>query len=157
MKIRPGPLKNHRDSQKYFDLWVMLARTRDGILRIRNNELKPYDITAQQAGILSRIKNCQNNMIPAELARMSLRKPNTTTVILGRMEKKGLIKKGKDLTKKNLIRLSLTKKGESINNYSSKRESINRLMATLSEDQITQLQSILEVLLDNIRKELKQR
>jgi DNA-binding MarR family transcriptional regulator len=70
------------------------------------------------------------------------------------MEKEGLVRKTKDLERKNLIRVSLTEKGQQAYYQSSRLESVHRIMSSLSEEERQQLSSCLETLRDRALKEL---
>ena len=85
--------------------------------------------------------------MPAEIARWMLREPQTITSIINRMVKKGLIRKTRDARRKNVIRLSLTEKGEKAYELSIKRESFHRIMSTLTEGKRQMLHEILVDLL----------
>jgi MarR family 2-MHQ and catechol resistance regulon transcriptional repressor len=138
-----------------FSLWLMIAHTRDVIHLLRKRELGEYGITPQQAGILRRIKQLDNNATAAELARWQFRKPNTMTIILRRMIQKGLIVKRNDKYRKNLQRISLTKKGEEVFQRATKRESIKNIMSELSEEQLEKLWTFLKIILETGSKQLK--
>ena len=60
------------------------------------------------------------------------------------MEKHGLIRKQKDLDKKNLIRVALTKKGQEARKRAMKRKAIKQLFSSLSKAERKQLKSIIE-------------
>jgi len=62
------------------------------------------------------------------------------------MEKEGLIRKVKDLDRKNLIRVVVTEKGQRAYEQSTKREVIHRIMSSLSEEERQQLSSCLQKL-----------
>ncbi len=66
--------------------------------------------------------------------------------ILNRMERDGLLRKAKDLDRKNMIRVSLTEKGKQAYYLSTKRESIRQAISALSEEEYQQLWPCLEKL-----------
>ena len=69
------------------------------------------------------------------------------------MEKQGLVKKVKDLDRKNLVRITLTEEGHQAYRESIKRESIHRIMSSLSEEERQQLKSSLLKLRDTALEE----
>ncbi|MBM3148827.1 MAG: winged helix DNA-binding protein, partial [Chloroflexi bacterium] len=85
---------------------------------------------------------------PAQISRWMVRKPHSISGLLSRMEKAGLIRKTKDLHKKNLVRVSLTEKGEAAYKLAMKREMLHKIMSSLSPEQRKQLSSALEILRD---------
>ena len=129
-----------------YDMWVLLAQARDVILEARENELREYDVTAWQAAVLFIIDAAGGTASPADIARWSLRKPNSVSGILDRMKKAALIKMAKDTRRKNMKVISITEKGYKILKESMKRESIHRIMSCLTANEHKQLKEILEKL-----------
>jgi len=122
-------------SHIYFNLWVTLSRARYAIFRLREAELKPYNISPEQSATLAVIRGLNNQATPAEIARWLFRKPNTVSAILKVMEKKGFIKKSKDPYAKNIIRVALTEKGERAHRDTFNREAVNRIMSVLTKEE----------------------
>jgi DNA-binding MarR family transcriptional regulator len=118
----------------HFLLWVTMSRVRYGISRLRETELVPYGISPEQGAVLLVIKGLYNQATSAEIARWLYRRPNTVSVILKSMEKKGLIIRRNDLYAKNMKRIALTKYGEQILQKASERKSIRSVMSVLSEE-----------------------
>lgn len=73
--------------------------------------------------------------------------------ILSRMEKQGLVRKAKNLDRKNLVRVELAEKGIGAYNQSSRRESLHRIMSYLSDEERRQLNAILNALRDRALRE----
>ena len=69
------------------------------------------------------------------------------------MEKQGLVRKVKDLDRKNLVRVVLTEKGREAYYHSTKRESIHQIMSFLSEEERQQLRHCLQTLRDKAREQ----
>jgi len=138
--------RNKTGTDRDYDLWVLLAQARDVILEARENELRQYDVTAWQAAVLFIIDVAGGTASPADIARWSLRKPNSVSGILDRMKKAGLIKVARDTRRKNMKVISLTEKGYKVLKDSMKRESIHQIMSCLTADQYQQLKALLEKL-----------
>jgi DNA-binding MarR family transcriptional regulator len=85
---------------------------------------------------------------------MMLREPHTVTQILIRMEAHGLIKRTKNMERKNQIRITLTAKGEKARKQAMKLDGTTGLLAGLSAVQQKQLKSTLTALKEAGRKEL---
>ncbi len=85
---------------------------------------------------------------------MTNREPHTASTLIDRMDKAGLVKKVKDLKKKNLVRITITAKGRRAYNHSTKRESIHRMMACLSKEEHQKMNSGLETLHDCALEEI---
>jgi len=142
------------DKDQDFRLWTLLTRTRDAIFKARARELNTGGISSIQAGALFAIRVLGNEATPAELSRWLLREPHSVSGLISRMEAEGLIKKVKDLPRKNMVRVELTEKGQQAYEHSTKRASINRIMSSLSEKKKQQLSSYLETLRGKAHKEL---
>jgi DNA-binding MarR family transcriptional regulator len=137
-----------RENDADFALWILFNAAREIIHEVREKELKRCGISVRQAGILYAISNDLGDYAkPSDIARVSNREPNSISTIIDRMERKGLIKKSKDLQKKNVIRISLTDKGKEAHLLAYNRRSIHRIFTCLSEEEIGQMQSCLNKLI----------
>ena len=149
-------MNNFKVEDRDYDLWLLFARTHYHIKRARSKELSQYALSPEQAGILYYIHSCGNNAISLDISRWMLREPQTITSIIDRMVKKGLIKKARDKERKNVIRLSLTDKGEQVFESSNRRESFHQIMSILSEEKRDALRSILNELIDSAKSNIRQ-
>jgi DNA-binding MarR family transcriptional regulator len=70
------------------------------------------------------------------------------------MERIGLIRKTKDLHKKNLVRVSITEKGEAAYKHAVNRKMIQKVMSSLTAEQRKQLTTSLELLRTKGLKEM---
>jgi len=148
-------MKGISSTDKYYDLWVLLADTKEAILKSRQRELIRHNITATQAAILFIIQAIGDQATPSEISRQIFRKPSTVTEILNRMEKQGLVTKVKDLNRKNLVRVVLTDKGREAYHLSSQRKSIRKIMSSLPPDNRQHLRSLLQTLREEALKYLR--
>ena len=144
--------KSHSDDKDY-NLWVMLEQARTAMGTARDKELYHYKISFMKAAVLFIVDAIGNEATPAEISRWILRRSHSVSGLLDRMEKDGLIKKTKDLPRRNLVRVTLTDKGRQSLKDSMKRESIHNVMAILSESEYKQLYSLLEKVRDKALKE----
>jgi DNA-binding MarR family transcriptional regulator len=131
-----------------YNLWLFLAQVRSVMLRARQMEVSRYGITASQASVLFVVNALGHKSTPAEISRWLFQEPHSVTGILNRMEKQGLVKRVKDLAKKNHVRVELTEKGREVYADCCKRESMHRIMPSLSGEQRRQLTACLENLRD---------
>ena len=136
------------------ELWALLAQTKDAIFGARQKQLRRYGISATQATALLAIQAIGDKATPAEISRWLFRKPHSVSELLSRMEKEGLVRKIKDLNRRNLVRVELTEKGYEACYQSMKEESIHKIMSSLSEEDRQQLRSILGRLRDEALKGL---
>ena len=137
------------NSDRDYNLWILLGQARDMVFKARGKELSRYGVTVEQASILFVIQAIGGKSTPAEISKWMLREPHTISSILTRMEKEGLITKRKDSSNKGQVIVALTEKGRQIYSQSIKRESIREIISCLSEEEHNQLGSLLEKLRDS--------
>ena len=126
------------------DLWMFLTRTRLLIFRARQLELRRYRITPERADLLFLVQAMDNKATPAALSRYLLRRPDSTDELVNRMAKSGLVKRVKDLDRKNLVRVSITQKGLEAYEQSAKRGPIHRIMSKLTPEEKNEFRQYLE-------------
>lgn len=142
-------------SDKDYNLWWLILQMRRFTYRVREKELFGYGTTPEEVGLLFVVNALGHKATPAEISRWLMRQPQSTSGLLTRMERKGLVRRVKDLGRKDLVRIAITTKGEQLHRLASKRESIHRIMTALSENERRQLESCLVKLRDKALKELE--
>ena len=126
------------------ELWALLEQACHMALETRERELVRLGITGVQAAVLFAVKAIGDKATPAEISRWTLRESQSTSAVLDRMEKAGLVAKAKDLDRKNMVRIAMTEKGERAYRESMKRKSSQKLLSPLSETERQELRSYLE-------------
>ena len=137
-----------------YNLWLTLRRTSHVVMKARNKELSQYGMSAVTAAVLLIIHSLDSNVTPAEISRQILREAHSVSGLVSRMAKAGFVRKVKDLVRKNLVRVELTEKGRDAYDSASRRESIHRIMAVLSQTERKQLMLYLKRLREAALKEL---
>lgn len=152
---------DYDESTKFFtyededqDLWLLLTHARYAVFRAREKELQRYGVSPEQVGLLFVVQALGNKATPAALSRYILRQPHTVSALVDRMSRRGLVKKVKDLDRKNLVRVVMTEKGQRTYELSTKRGPIHRIMNSLSDDERKAFKSYLERILNTARKEI---
>jgi DNA-binding MarR family transcriptional regulator len=87
-----------------------------------------------------------DRVTPAEISRQMFRESQSVSELLHRMERDGLIAKVKDLKRKNMVRVELTKKGHEQFEVARRSGSILRITSRLSVEQREQLTECLEII-----------
>lgn len=144
---------NHLVADRDFVLWALIRQTQWVILRVREAELAQYDLTPEQAAVCLFTHLAGNNPTPSELSRWLVREPHTVSGMLSRMDKKGLVRKVKDLNRKNQIRVVLTEKGQRAFEQATNRECIHQIFSCLTDEDHKQLKSLLGKLRDTTLEE----
>ncbi|MDD5191488.1 MAG: MarR family transcriptional regulator, partial [Dehalococcoidales bacterium] len=114
-----------------YNLWALLRQTRDAMVKARDRELEKHGSSTIQAAVLFTIQDIGPEATPAEISRRMVREPHSISGLLSRMEKQGLIKRVKDLPKKNMVRVTLTAKGKEAYEYSTQRAAMYEIMSVL--------------------------
>ena len=147
--------KAKTDADQDFELWTLLHQARDAIARARENELRQADISMIKAAVLFFVKNLDEPATPAKISRYLFREPHTISGLLDRMEGQGLVRRVRDLQRKNLVRIELTEKSEEFYRKTrEKRKIIGRIMSTLTQEERDDLRASLLKLRNKALKEL---
>lgn len=148
-------MKKQVSTDKDYDLWVLTDHYWIAMFAARERELRKYGISAMQAEVLYIVDRIGSEATPAEIARWLLRRAHSVSGLLQRMEKDGFIVKTKDLSRKNMVRVTITDKGRKALKQSLKRDSIKRVTAVLSEEEREQLYGYMKKLRDKAAKVAK--
>jgi DNA-binding MarR family transcriptional regulator len=127
----------------------LLRQTHDVVLKIRQNELRRYGLTPEQSAALMNVKALGDKASIVELSRRLFRKSNSTTVLVKRLEKRGLIRKTRDKYRKNTIRLSLTIQGQKCLQKAMREDDFNQVINKFEDKKRRQLCLLLEQLRDH--------
>jgi DNA-binding MarR family transcriptional regulator len=138
---------------KDYEPEVLLYQTRDAMSKTRDKEVAKYGFSRMQIALLFVINYLGNKPTVSEIARCLLREPHSISGLVTRMEKKGLVRKVKDLHRKNLVRVAMTEKGRQAFHQTNKRESIHRIMSSLTKQERQRLTVSLRTLRDTALKE----
>ncbi|MBT3363761.1 MAG: MarR family transcriptional regulator [Chloroflexi bacterium] len=122
---------NPQTSEEYYDLWVLLQQAHYIIGRLREAELKELNLSMTQAKVLAVIESLDSPATPAEIARHVLRAPHTVSELISRMAARGLVRKVKDLGRKNMVRIEITEKGLQIYGQSKRMKYISEVVSEL--------------------------
>jgi MarR family transcriptional regulator, organic hydroperoxide resistance regulator len=139
-------MKYFTPSNQDLSIWWSLRRTHEAIHKVRKIEVRPYRLSTVETGVLLIVHLSDNTVTPIEIARQLLKDTHSITQLLVRMEKRGLIKRVKDLPRKNMIRVVLTPKGQSAFKQTSGTKSIPKIMSVLTPDEKQQFKVILDKL-----------
>jgi len=139
------------------ELWALLNQSSNALGRVADNELSQVGISMIQAAVLSFVKNAKEPVIPAHISRWLFREPHTVSQLLMRMEKQGLVKRSKDLGRKNQVRITLTEKGEKAYQKQIEIGVLDNILPILTPEESDNLGSYLKSLRDVAILELDRR
>jgi DNA-binding MarR family transcriptional regulator len=150
-------MKTNAKTYKQGELWALLSQASNALSRVSDKELRPVGISMMQAAVLYFVKNSKEPVTPAALHRWLFREPHTVSQLLMRMETQGLVNRTKDLDKKNMVRITLTDKGEKAYQQQTKMRAIGKIMSSLSPEESSTFGACLKKLRDEAIKELDTR
>lgn len=119
-------------TDEYFTLWVLIAQTRDAILRERERDYARYGIGNERRAVLLIILNNGGRATPVEIARGLFRELHSVTEMLIRMEKAGLVTRHK-CSGRSKIEVSLTEKGLEVFNQSLHNQTDEKIFSILTK------------------------
>jgi DNA-binding MarR family transcriptional regulator len=139
-----------RDSSRY--AYLLMGRAREYMLKAREQELAPHQITHRQAYVADILYNLGRKATLTELARNVDRGVNTLSYLMTRMERDGLVKGVREKPKSTLLKFELTEKGIAAYKKSEERASIHEIMSVLSEEERQQLILMMQKLISATEK-----
>jgi DNA-binding MarR family transcriptional regulator len=140
-------MKKKTLAQSNFDVWTLIGRVNHTIVKLRQKELSEYKIPVRQLYVLRTIKTLGPNATLANVAKQVEREDHVISKQAVRMENDGLIVRIKNTSKSNLLKFELTEKGSKMAKMSVQSRSLEKLFSTLSEEERTQIELILNKVL----------
>lgn len=140
-------------SDEYFALWVMIAQTKDSLLRARQRDYARFNISNERRAVLWSIQNNGGKATPVEISRQLFRELHSVSEMLVRMEKEGLITREKTSGKSRIV-AKLSQKGHEIFDQSLHNETDKRIFSVLTKKQRERLLSYLWKIRSKVINEL---
>ena len=137
----------------YYNLWLLLSQTRSAIFKVRHKKVGQY-LHPNQAAALVSIWAREGRITPAALSRRLFLEPHTVSELINRMRKKGLVTKEKDTKRGNVVRISITEKGQEVCKQAMGQDLIHGFMSALTGEQRDKLRESLTILYAEALKEL---
>jgi DNA-binding MarR family transcriptional regulator len=127
---------------EYFTLWVLVAQTKDAILKARERDYARYGISNERRAVLWDIQNSDGHAAPVDIARNLFREIHSMTMLLRRMENDGLLTRYiSDGKSKSEVRL--TDEGLDVFRQSLYNETDRRVFSVLTKTERKHLESCL--------------
>ena len=125
-----------------FYLWVLMAQTRDAMLRARERDNARFGISDERAGILYIIDARGGHATTVEIARDFFRKLHSITALLKRMESAGLISRH-DGPGRSRFEVRLTEEGRAVLARARLNKADERVLSVLSKREKERLACLL--------------
>lgn len=150
-------MKTKPNTSRENDIWTLLNQAQHAAERAAETEMRQLGIPKMHAEVLSLVKSTEGPVTPADIARLLFREPHTISGLLNRMEKQGLVKRVKDLKRKNLVRVAITDKGEKAYRKMGDAEVIHDILSSLTAKEQDDLKRYLEKIRRRGLEELRKR
>jgi DNA-binding MarR family transcriptional regulator len=131
---------------QYLAAWILLKRVNDVLVKVRNRELRQYGINLEYEGTLHAVKRLGMKATPGEIAKLRCRRPHTVSQVLKNMERDELVTRNKDLSRKNMVRIALTEKGQKASPKLTKSAVVRRIFSVLSKEELGQFYAYVRML-----------
>jgi DNA-binding MarR family transcriptional regulator len=138
---------------EYFMLWVLIAQTKDAILRARERDYARYGISNERRAVLYIIENNGGHSTPVEIARALFRELHSVTEMLKRMEQDGLVTRHQG-SGRSKIEVSVTEKGLDVFKQSLHNQTDKRIFSVLPKEDREHLASCLFALRGKVLQDL---
>ncbi len=139
------------------ELWTLLSQAQHAAIRASETELRQLGVPQMHAEVLMIVKSSDGPVTPAEISRSLFREPHTISGLLTRMEKQGLVKRVRDLQRKNMVRIAITDKGEKAYRKLGDVNAIRNILSCLTPKEQENLKEYLVKLRRKALEELRMR
>jgi DNA-binding MarR family transcriptional regulator len=136
-----------------FLLWVLIAQTKDAILKARQRDYARFGISDDRRAILYIIMDNGGTATPVVIARNLFRELHSVTEMLKRMEKDGLVERRKG-TGRSRVEVVITQQGIDVFEQSYHNETDQRIFSALTKQERERLSQYLWKLRSRVLEDL---
>ena len=154
LKLRPTISALHVGDIDY-EIYTLIMSTIEVVRKARQKELNRYDVDAARSGVLITIAELGEKATPVAIGKHLLRTRHSTSELLSRAEKDGLIEKKWDLKRKDHVRVVLTRKGKIVTKKTLRGVILPKIMYSLSREERLHLRILLFVLFNKALETIK--
>jgi len=122
--------------------WQEMSSTSSILRRAWEMELARVGLTAPQTMVLYFLEASPEPLTPMAVSRLLGREPHTVSALVSRMESGGLVKRTRDLQRKNWVRVSLTQKGREAFKRQLDQRRVRNITECLSKRELETLTAI---------------
>jgi len=137
-----------------FKLCVLLSQANHFLSRVQARELREIGTSRMEYSVLYALDNIGVSATPNSISQLIGRTPHSTSMLLTRMEKGGLVTRNRDMNDKTRVRIVTTAKGQKIYELAQRTHAVYKLISAIPRENRRQLASNLEALRDAALKEL---
>jgi MarR family transcriptional regulator, 2-MHQ and catechol-resistance regulon repressor len=128
-------------------MWVKLVRASTTFGRLTGKDIEQHGLTQPQFGVLEMLGHL-GPMTIGDIGKRMLVTGGCVTVILDNLEKEGLVERVRSLEDRRVIKVQLTKKGQSLFTevFHKHADKVAELASVLTEEEQLQLSTLLRKL-----------
>jgi len=136
--------------------WMLLARTWSAMYKVEERKLAKVGLTPEQVDVLRLARGYPIPLTPAEISRSLFRESQSVAGLLSRMEREGLVKRVLKRKGHPFTEVKMTAKGGQLcpRGIEAATTLIAKIMSSLSEEELEQLQRLLRKLRQRALEEL---
>ena len=139
--------KYHPYTGREYNMLVLLGITMDDLMKAKQSHVEKFGLTATEFHLLLVVDQLGDRATPAELSRVLVRKPSSTTTLLNRMTKRGLVRRvNHPYNIGNVKKVVMTKKGRDSFELARQDDVTLKIMQTMPEQDFEKLWLLLEEL-----------
>jgi len=140
--------KNNDILTSRINTWLSMNQLHISITQCEDREYNKIGISIPQFYIMAAIKYLPAPVKPTDIAKWVDRKMNTVTLVLDQMEKKGLVKRERDLPDRREVQIYLTPKSEELFEKATTPlwEVPNDMLSCLTDEELESLSHIVQKL-----------
>ena len=136
-----------------FLLWVLIAQTKDAMLKARQRDYARFGISDDRRAILYIIMTNGGSATPVMIARNLFRELHSVTEMVKRMEKDGLVERRKG-TGRSRVEVVITQQGRDVFEQSRHNETDQRIFSALTKQERERLSQYLWKLRSRVLQDL---
>lgn len=136
-----------------FLLWVLIAQTKDAMLKARQRDYARFGISDDRRAILYIIMTNGGSATPVMIARNLFRELHSVTEMVKRMEKDGLVERRKG-TGRSRVEVVITQQGRHVFEQSRHNETDQRIFSALTKQERERLSQYLWKLRSRVLQDL---
>ena len=150
-------ISNLRTGNKYFDTWLLLYQAHTATWKVWKRQLSGTKMDPVQTGVLFALTNRGGSSTVSELTEWVDRESNSVTGLLNRMEKGGLVERGKTHTDRRFTEVFITAKGREAYEKLFASTVITKVLPRLTDDEIDLLRECLKFIREESLKLMYER
>lgn len=129
-----------------YDIFLLMAQVVAGMVKARENELKPAGLTPIQVGLMYVVKTAERPLTISQISRRLVRQRPSVHQLFDRMKEQGLVRRIRTAEGGRERHVLLTEKGEEAYRKLPQRQVISKILGQLTKKERILFKGMLEEL-----------